>query len=261
MIQPGIRRFGLRSAAVVAKLQPVADDREMDVSGWLLDEVAYAGRENRDPAHARSYDAKEDADAEREVALLKHWGLDHTTHVVDLGAGTGQFTMRVAAECERVVAVDVSNVMLDVLRARLTSSGHDNVEVTQAGFLTYEHTGRPADVVYSRYALHHLPDFWKVVALDRIRRFVAPGGILRLWDVVFNFAPADAAAGVEAWCAGFDNAIAGSWGRADVEEHVRDEHSTFTWLLEPMIERVGFAIEAAAYSADGVFARYVARAV
>ena len=46
----------------------------------------------------------------------------------------------------------------------------------------------------------------------------------------------------------------------DLEEHIRDEHSTFTWLLEPMMERSGFQIEDAVYSRDGIFARYVARA-
>jgi len=39
----------------------------------------------------------------------------------------------------------------------------------------------------------------------------------------------------------------------------RREHLTFTWLLEPMIERAGRRIEAAQYSEDGVFARYVVR--
>ena len=38
-------------------------------------------------------------------------------------------------------------------------------------------------------------------------------------------------------------------------EHVRDEHSTFTWLLEPMLERVGFRIADATYDDSGVFAR------
>jgi hypothetical protein len=41
---------------------------------------------------------------------------------------------------------------------------------------------------------------------------------------------------------------------------VRDEHSTYTWLLEPMIERCGFEIERASYSDDRIFARYVLRA-
>ena len=48
--------------------------------------------------------------------------------------------------------------------------------------------------------------------------------------------------------------------RAQLEEHVRDEHSTFTWLLTPIFERCGFAIEDAVYSGDGIFAKYVLRA-
>ena len=54
---------------------------------------------------------------------------------------------------------------------------------------------------------------------------------------------------------------AGEWVQADVDEHVRDEHSTFTWLLEPMIERSRFHIEDVVYSPDGILAEYVARAV
>jgi hypothetical protein len=41
---------------------------------------------------------------------------------------------------------------------------------------------------------------------------------------------------------------------------VRDEHSTFTWLLEPMIERAGFRVDEAVYSQDGIFAQYLLRA-
>lgn len=44
------------------------------------------------------------------------------------------------------------------------------------------------------------------------------------------------------------------------EDHVRDEHSTFTWLLEPMLERAGFTIEQAQHTDDGIFAHYLLRA-
>jgi trans-aconitate methyltransferase len=30
------------------------------------------------------------------------------------------------------------------------------------------------------------------------------------------------------------------WTRAELETHVRDEHSTFTWLLEPLLTHAGF---------------------
>lgn len=232
------------------------------MAGWMLDEVASAGRENLDPVHVARYDAKEDAGAAGEVALLSAWGLGRGAVVVDIGAGTGQFTLAVAPMCERVVAVDVSPVMLDALRARVEAAGLANVEVVPAGFLSYEHHGPPADFVYSRYALHHLPDFWKGVALARIRRMLRPGGVLRLRDVVYGFDPGEATDRIEAWCAtgGAEARVDGDWTRAELEEHVRDEHSTFTWLLEPLIRRCGFTIERAEHSEDGIIAAYVLRA-
>lgn len=229
---------------------------------WLLDEVANAGRENLDATHAAGYDRKEDASTRDECGLLIRLGLSKASEVLDVGAGTGQFTLTVAPACARVVAVDVSPIMLEILRRKLAEARMKNVEIVQAGFLGYEHEGRPFDFVYSRFALHHLPDFWKAIALQRLRRMTRSGGIFRLWDVVYNFSAAEAKDRLEAWCASLpDEPQDGGWTRADIEEHVRDEHSTFTWLLEPMMQRSGFRIEDADYSADGVFARYVARAV
>lgn len=226
---------------------------------WLLDEVASAGRENLDPAHVSQYDAKMDADAAAEVRLLTEHGLTPASVVVDLGAGTGQFTLAVAPMCARVVAVDVSPVMLGRLRTKVSQAGLDTVDVVQAGFLTYEHQGSPADVVYSRFALHHLPDFWKGVALARLHHMLRPGGVLRLWDVVYAFEPAEAEERIETWCATSPALGDGGWVRAELEEHVRDEHSTFSWLLEAMLRRTGFTLEAAEYTDDGIFAKYVLR--
>jgi hypothetical protein len=37
---------------------------------------------------------------------------------------------------------------------------------------------------------------------------------------------------------------------------VREEHSTFTWLLEPMIEQAGFDISESDYGTAGIYAEY-----
>lgn len=231
--------------------------------GWMLDEQARAGRENLDAEHVAHYDEKEDAGAAEEVALLVDLGLDQASTLVDLGAGTGQLSLAVAPECGRVVAVDISPVMVGRLRAKVSDSGLANVEVVQAGFLSYEHSGPPVDVVYSRWALHHLPDFWKSVALQRMRPMLRTGGLLRLSDIVYSFNPSEAEDRLEAWCATLSDRSDGgaAWVRADIEDHVRDEHSTYSWLLEPMVERSGFQIEQVDHSPDQLFARYVARAV
>lgn len=180
---------------------------------------------------------------------------------MEFGTGTGQFSIEVAPACARVVAVDMSELMLIQLQTEIADLGLSNVEIVRAGFLIYEHVGGPADFIYSRFALHHLPDLWKAVALSRLRPMLQAGGVLRLWDVVYDFAPAEAADRIEAWCATGEDAVEEEWSRAELEEQVRDEHSTFSWLLEPMIVRSGFEIIRAEHSEDGIFAKYLLHAV
>jgi SAM-dependent methyltransferase len=147
----------------------------------------------------------------------------------------------------RVVGVDVSPAMLAVLRQRVTEARLGNVECVRAGFLSYEHTGAPADAVYTRNALHQLPDFWKVLALERIANLLRPGGVLRLRDLIFDFQPGEAEAVLDGW---LDDAVADparGYTRADFAEHLRTEFSTFRWLLEPMLAAAGFAVVTAGF--------------
>ena len=58
----------------------------------------------------------------------------------------------------------------------METHGLANVDVVQAGFTTYEHAGGPVDFVFTRNALHQLPDFWKGIALARIAALLPAGG-------------------------------------------------------------------------------------
>ena len=116
------------------------------------------------------------------------------------------------------------------------------------GFLSYQHAGSPADAVYTRNALHQLPDFWKAVALDRIGTMLRPGGVLRLHDLIYDFQPSEADTVFQRW---LDNAAddpARGYTSADLAEHIRTEHSTFRWLVEPMLAATGFEIVTADFS-------------
>jgi SAM-dependent methyltransferase len=224
---------------------------------WLLDEQASAGDENLDANHVAIYDVKAGIEPLDDVDRLLGLGITIDSTLVDLGAGTGRLAIAMAPHCGRVVAVDVSPVMLSRLRHQVEVSGHRNIKVVEGGFLTYEHTGAPADLVYSRNALHHVPDFWKAVALQRIAAMLRPGGVFRLRDLVYNFEPAEARDRIDVWMSTAPNDPTNGWTREDLEVHVREEHSTFAWLLEPMLERVGFDIVEADYRDNGIFARYV----
>jgi ubiquinone/menaquinone biosynthesis C-methylase UbiE len=219
-------------------------------------ELALAGQEHLDAAYVAGYDQKASFDPRDDVELLRSRGLNADSTVVDLGAGTGSFAVAVASYCKRVVAVDLSSTMLTALRQKATEQGVANVEALQAGFLSYEHSGAPADVVYTRNALHHLPDFWKAVALSRIAELLRIGGTLRLRDLVYSYEPGEAEVGIARWLEAAAQKSDEGWTRGELEAHLREEHSTFTWLLEPMLGRAGFDIVTADYAPIGAYADY-----
>jgi SAM-dependent methyltransferase len=202
---------------------------------WWLDEVRHAGPEHLDPDYVAGYDKKSASDWSDDIETLLALGVGTTSTVVDFGAGTGAFALAIAPHVARVVAVDVSEPMVAVMRAR-------GVEAVRAGFLSYEHKGDPPDAIYTRNALHHLPDFWKAVALDRLAGLLGPGGALLLSDLIYSFEPREADSVIDDWLAAAPDDPATGWTAAELGEHVRDENSTFTWLLEPMLDRVGFEV-------------------
>ena len=222
------------------------------MSGWRLDERAHAGPEHLEAGYVAGYDAKTQLDLEAALGLLRH-GLRPDTVLVDVGCGTGLLAVAAASEARRVVGVDPSPAMLEVARRQ-----SDAVEWVEAGFLTYEHEGNPPQLVHSRNALHHLPDFWKGVALARLADLLSPGGVLVLSDLVYDFEPGEADLRIEDWLAGAAPTPAEGWTRDELETHIRDEHSTFAWLLEALLEHAGFETLERDVRA-GIYATYVCR--
>jgi SAM-dependent methyltransferase len=228
------------------------------VDDWYLDELAHAGQEHLDPQYVAGYERKAGYDPAGDIDILRRHGLTTDSTVIDLGAGTGRFSVEVAAHCRQVIAVDVSTPMVAQLRRRVAELGIDNVTVVQSGIIGYRHEGDPVGFAFSRNALHQLPDFWKGIALSRIAATMAPDGILRLHDLVFDFEPAEADDRIPAWMAGAVDDPTKGWTAAELAEHVRIEYSTYSWLFEPMLERTGFEILDRAYE-RGAYGAFTCR--
>jgi SAM-dependent methyltransferase len=160
-----------------------------------------------------------------------------------------------------VVAVDVSPAMVVAMQSRAAAEGLSNVECVHAEFLSYAHIGPPIDVVYTRNALHHLPDFWKALALHRLAGLLGPsGGVLYLRDLVLSCEPNEVEWVVAEWLNGAAERSADGWTRRALEVHLTTEHTTFSWILEPMLERAGFQIHQATYRPNRMYADYVCAA-
>jgi hypothetical protein len=82
-------------------------------------------------------------------------------------------------------------------------------------------------------------------------------GVLLLRDIVFAFDSGEAEARIGAWLDTAEERAEDGWTREELETHVRHEQSTFSWPLEPMIERAGLDIDRADRDSLGIYARYL----
>ncbi|KAB8161642.1 methyltransferase domain-containing protein [Streptomyces sp. 3MP-14] len=217
---------------------------------WMIDELAHAGPEHLDEAFVAAFDRKQGfPDPGPDLAALRTHGVGPDATVLDLGAGTGRFALAAAGSFDRVIAVDISPAMAGVITRRARERSLANLAVVTAGFLGYRHQGPPVDAVHTRHALHQLPDFWKTQALERIAALLRPGGVLRLRDLIYDFAPAEAEDVFADWMARASRDPLLGYTAEDYAEHIRTEHSTYRWLLEPMLDAAGFDIVETQYEA------------
>lgn len=106
--------------------------------------------------------------------------------VVDLGCGSGQLALRIAPEVARVVAVDVSQAMIDLLALNAERSRVTNVEGRAIPIERLELPPASVDAIVSNYALHHLKDADKALAVRAAASWLVPGGRLVIGDMMFG---------------------------------------------------------------------------
>ncbi|WP_018505926.1 class I SAM-dependent methyltransferase [Parafrankia discariae] len=111
-----------------------------------------------------------------------------TTRLLDLGAGTGETSLRVLARHPHadLTALDESAAMLARAQARLPAA-HPHVSRLQDPLPT-----GPFDLVVSALAVHHLDGPGKADLFIRIAAVLRPGGRFVLGDVVIPDDPRDA---------------------------------------------------------------------
>jgi len=224
---------------------------------WRYDEMRQTGVDFEDVEQVAAYDAKQGSNLEDERALIERLGIEPGHVVIDLGCGTGSFARAAAQHGARVRAVDLSRAMIDFVRDVSARDDASALEVEHAGFLTFAAPPHSIDYVITRFALHHLPDFWKQVALVRVHEALDPAGRLYLRDVVFSFEAPAFEPSIESWVKRMP--AASGFSRDEFETHVREEYSTWAWVLEGMLERAGFAIVERAYP-SAEYAEYVCTA-
>ncbi len=224
---------------------------------WQYDEFKQIGADYESLEEVEAYDQRMQSlrdvagEAERILDLLE---TTPESTILEIGTGTGEFAIRAAARCARVYAADVSERMLEYARRKAESRRVGNIEFMRAGFLTFT-LDEPVDAVVSQLALHHLPDHWKAIALARVYDALKGSGRFFLRDMVFPGDVRTHQALFDTWIEACENTISSKMAR-DVENHIRDEHSTLDWIMDGLLERTGFRI-AEKERPDDLFTSYL----
>lgn len=225
---------------------------------WQYNEMKQIGVDYTDVSEVEAYDLrmKKLRNIQKETEeIINSVGLTRDQVLLEFGTGTGELAIEVAKKCSKVIAVDVSPTMLEYAKQKANNQGIANIEYSNAGFLTYEHSGEPLDVVVSQLALHHLPDLWKLVALKRIHSLLKNGGKFYLRDTVYSFDINNYKEFFNSWLDGIRQ-IAGEELANDTQIAISDEYSTCDWIMEGLIRRAGFEIERVDYY-EGFLAVYI----
>mgnify|MGYP000952667916 CR=1 FL=1 len=146
---------------------------------WIYDEMRQIGTDYASVEEVERYDQRmasiRDVKAENEeiLNLLEPKG---EGVLLELGSGTGELVLSASERYREVVAADVSTVMLEYARQKAGKRERKNIRFIQSGFLNCPEPEDHFDAVVSQLALHHLPDFWKMIALKKVFGLLKGGG-------------------------------------------------------------------------------------
>lgn len=115
-------------------------------------------------------------------ALTRELSLDGTAKALEFGCGTGLVTLGVAPQLRSLLAVDVSDGMLSVLRQKVADRAYAHVQVRQMDLSREPLPEQDFDLIFSCMTLHHIADTAGLV--KKLVQGLAPGGRLAIADLV-----------------------------------------------------------------------------
>ena len=117
----------------------------------------------------------------------------HARHVLDVGCGAGNYTLKLLERLPNLDAtlIDLSQPMLDRARERVSEATAGRITTIQADIREVKLPDGAFDIVLAAAVLHHLrtDEEWQNV-LKALHRTLRPGGSVWVFDLVESSIPA-----------------------------------------------------------------------
>jgi putative AdoMet-dependent methyltransferase len=212
---------------------------------WFYNEFKQIGLDFENEQEVQQYDEKYKSTRHLDLeanSMSKAIELKPESVIHEIGTGTGELAIRLAKQCKKVIASDISKKMLSYAIKKAENQKVKNIEFNYSGFLNNKFEPNTFDAVISQLSLHHLTDFWKSIAINEISKSLKIGGKFFLLDSIFSF-------NIEQ----YENSISNSIQIArekysekiaqEIIINVRDEYPTYDWIIEGLLQKNGFKIE------------------
>lgn len=112
-------------------------------------------------------------------AIGKH-NLEKVELALDFGCGTGLVSIPLSAKIPRIIALDSSVGMIEVLQSKINELHIPNIETMQAE-ITNGDLPEDFDLIFTSMTLHHIKDTDQV--LRRFAQLLKPGGKVTIADL------------------------------------------------------------------------------
>lgn len=113
---------------------------------------------------------------EKELLLesFKH-NLSKDFEVLEIGAGTGRFTIEIAKQVKNITALDISANMLEILKDKMKSENLNNISTINDDFLNH-HFDWQYDAIVAFSSIEYIKD--KDALFKKISELLKPGGTI-----------------------------------------------------------------------------------
>lgn len=121
--------------------------------------------------------------------------LNSNLEVLEIGAGTGRFTLKIAPYVKNITAVDISQNMLNQMATKMRDQNINNIDQIHENFMEIDFNIKKFDLIVSFSTIEYLKE--KEQLFKKLSFLLKPGGsiiittshntFIRLWARIFNY--------------------------------------------------------------------------
>jgi ubiquinone/menaquinone biosynthesis C-methylase UbiE len=115
------------------------------------------------------------------IRLAEALRLTDADRALDVGCGTGIFSLSLAGRAEQVTGIDLTPEMLDQARALQAELNINNIDWRQGDILPLPFANESFSIVVTKATFHHLVD--PAAVLAQMKRVCKPGGRISVTDM------------------------------------------------------------------------------